>query len=60
MYWTDFTVPVLCSLNLLAQTHKLEFLVTANSGVISVGAFFLLILSYIFLLATLQKHLLGD
>ncbi|XP_016055127.1 PREDICTED: olfactory receptor 4F15-like [Miniopterus natalensis] len=38
------------------DTHKLEVMVTANSGFISLGAFFLLLLSYIFLLATLQKH----
>ncbi|XP_005337230.2 olfactory receptor 4F15 [Ictidomys tridecemlineatus] len=41
------------------DTHKLESMVTANSGFISLGAFFLLILSYIFLLATLQKHSSG-
>ncbi|XP_006883301.1 PREDICTED: olfactory receptor 4F15-like [Elephantulus edwardii] len=42
------------------DTYKLEFMVTANSGFISLGAFLLLILSYIFLLVTLQKHSLGD
>ncbi|XP_007957328.1 olfactory receptor 4F15-like [Orycteropus afer afer] len=41
------------------DTYELEFMVTANSGFISLGAFFLLILSYIFILATLQKHTLG-
>ncbi|KAF7482778.1 olfactory receptor 4F15 [Marmota monax] len=41
------------------DTHKLESMVTANSGFISFGAFFLLIHSYIFLLATLQKHSSG-
>ncbi|ELK16998.1 olfactory receptor 4F15 [Pteropus alecto] len=41
------------------DTYKLEFMVTANSGFISLGAFFLLILSYIFILATLQKHSSG-
>ncbi|KAM7156713.1 olfactory receptor 4F3/4F16/4F29-like [Molossus nigricans] len=41
------------------DTYKLQFMVTANSGLISLGAFFLLILSYIFLLATLQKHSSG-
>ncbi|XP_036313200.1 olfactory receptor 4F15-like [Pipistrellus kuhlii] len=41
------------------DTHKLEFMVIANSGFISLGAFFLLILSYIFLLITLQKHSSG-
>ncbi|XP_004712790.1 olfactory receptor 4F15-like [Echinops telfairi] len=41
------------------DTYKLEFMVTANSGFISLGAFFLLILSYIFLLTTLQKQSFG-
>ncbi|XP_019608416.1 olfactory receptor 4F15 [Rhinolophus sinicus] len=41
------------------DTYKLEFMVTANSGFISVGAFSLLILSYIFIMATLQKHSSG-
>ncbi|KAM6201798.1 olfactory receptor 4F15-like [Rhynchocyon petersi] len=38
------------------DTSKLESMVTANSGFISLCAFLLLILSYIFILATLQKH----
>lgn len=41
------------------DTYNLEFMITANSGFISLGAFFLLILSYIFILATLQKHSSG-
>uniref|UniRef100_G5E755 Olfactory receptor n=1 Tax=Loxodonta africana TaxID=9785 RepID=G5E755_LOXAF len=41
------------------DTYKLEFMVTTNSGFISLGAFFLLIFSYIFILATLQKHSSG-
>ncbi|XP_003475455.1 olfactory receptor 4F15-like [Cavia porcellus] len=41
------------------DTYKLEFMVTANSGFISLSAFFLLLLSYFFLLGTLQKHSLG-
>ena len=41
------------------DTYKLEFMVTANSGFISLGAFFLLILSYVFILVTLQKHSSG-
>ena len=41
------------------DTYKLEFMVTANSGFISLGAFFLLILSYIFILVTLWKHSSG-
>ncbi|KAM5340251.1 olfactory receptor 4F15-like [Glossophaga mutica] len=42
------------------DTYKLEFIVTANSGFISLGAFFLLILSYIFILVTVQKHSSGS
>lgn len=42
------------------DTYKLEFMVTANSGFISLGAFFLLILSYIFILVSLQKHSSGS
>nr|XP_015106548.1 olfactory receptor 4F6-like [Vicugna pacos] len=41
------------------DTYKLGFMVTANSGFISLGAFFLLLLSYVFILATLQKHSSG-
>lgn len=41
------------------DTYNLEFMITANSGFISLGAFFLLILSYIFILATLQKYSSG-
>ncbi|XP_004375228.1 olfactory receptor 4F6-like [Trichechus manatus latirostris] len=38
------------------DTYKLEFIVTANSGFISMGTFFLLIFSYIFILVTVWKH----
>ncbi|ERE72108.1 olfactory receptor 4F3/4F16/4F29 [Cricetulus griseus] len=38
------------------DTHKLEFMVTANSGFISVGSFFILIISYIVIIITVQKH----
>ncbi|CAO2579531.1 Olfactory receptor 4F15 [Lemmus lemmus] len=50
-----------CGPNVLActDTYKLEFMVTANSGFISLVAFILLIISYIFLLITVQKHTLG-
>ncbi|XP_006883298.1 PREDICTED: olfactory receptor 4F15-like [Elephantulus edwardii] len=41
------------------ETNKLEFMVTANSGVISVCSFFLLIISYIFILVTVRKHSSG-
>ncbi|XP_036902087.1 olfactory receptor 4F6-like [Sturnira hondurensis] len=42
------------------DTYKLKFIVTANSGFISLGAFFLLILSYIFTLVTVQKRSSGS
>ncbi|XP_004375229.1 olfactory receptor 4F6-like [Trichechus manatus latirostris] len=38
------------------DTYKLEFVVSANSGFISMGTFFLLIFSYIFILVTLWKQ----
>ncbi|XP_012504719.1 PREDICTED: olfactory receptor 4F3/4F16/4F29-like [Propithecus coquereli] len=38
------------------DTYQLEFMVTANSGFISVGSFFILIISYIFIILTVQKH----
>lgn len=41
------------------DTYKLEFLVTANSGFISMGTFFILIISYIFILLTVYKHSSG-
>ncbi|XP_037691372.1 olfactory receptor 4F15-like [Choloepus didactylus] len=41
------------------ETNRLEFMVTANSGLISVGSFFILILSYVFILATVWKHSSG-
>nr|XP_003423580.1 olfactory receptor 4F15-like [Loxodonta africana] len=41
------------------DTHTLEFIVTANSGFISMGTFFLLIFSYIFILVTVWKHSSG-
>ncbi|XP_072479277.1 olfactory receptor 4F6-like [Notamacropus eugenii] len=39
-----------------ADTYKLQFMVTANSGFISIGTLFLLIISYIYILVTVQKH----
>ena len=39
---------------------KLEFVVTANSGFMSMGTFFLLILSYSFILVTVWKRSSGD
>ncbi|XP_053450999.1 olfactory receptor 4F3/4F16/4F29-like [Nycticebus coucang] len=38
------------------NTYWLEFMVTANSGFISVGSFFILIISYIVIILTVQKH----
>ncbi|XP_072820032.1 olfactory receptor 4F3/4F16/4F29-like isoform X2 [Vicugna pacos] len=38
------------------DTYQLEFMVTANSGFISVGSFFILIVSYIVIILTVQKH----
>ncbi|XP_064148019.1 olfactory receptor 4F15-like [Loxodonta africana] len=40
------------------NTYKLEFMVTANSGLISMGTF-LLVFSYIFILVTVWKHSSG-
>ncbi|XP_042541602.1 olfactory receptor 4F15-like [Dipodomys spectabilis] len=37
------------------DTYRMEFLVTANSGLISLGSFFLLLLSYAFILFTVWK-----
>ncbi|KAL2790308.1 olfactory receptor 4F15 [Daubentonia madagascariensis] len=42
-----------------ANTQELEFMVTVNSGLISVGSFVLLVLSYIFILLTVWKHSSG-
>ncbi|XP_032273728.1 olfactory receptor 4F3/4F16/4F29-like [Phoca vitulina] len=38
------------------DTYRIEFMVTANSGFISVGSFFILIISYIIIILTVQKH----
>uniref|UniRef100_A0A4X1TF96 G-protein coupled receptors family 1 profile domain-containing protein n=1 Tax=Sus scrofa TaxID=9823 RepID=A0A4X1TF96_PIG len=38
------------------DTYQLESMVTANSGFISVGSFFIVIISYIVLILTVQKH----
>ncbi|XP_036591661.1 olfactory receptor 4F6-like [Trichosurus vulpecula] len=38
------------------NTYKLEFIVTANSGFITIGTVFLLFISYIYILVTVQKH----
>ncbi|XP_003935821.1 olfactory receptor 4F15 [Saimiri boliviensis] len=41
------------------NTQELEFMVTVNSGLISVGSFVLLVISYIFILLTVWKHSSG-
>ncbi|XP_039074284.1 olfactory receptor 4F15 [Hyaena hyaena] len=41
------------------NTQELEFMVTVNSGLISVGSFILLVISYIFILFTVWKHSSG-
>nr|XP_014702857.2 olfactory receptor 4F15 [Equus asinus] len=41
------------------NTQELEFMVTVNSGLISVGSFALLVISYIFILFTVWKHSSG-
>ncbi|XP_044516036.1 olfactory receptor 4F6-like [Gracilinanus agilis] len=41
------------------DTYRLQFMVTANSGFISLACFCVLIISYIFILVTVQKHASG-
>ncbi|XP_004782153.3 olfactory receptor 4F6-like [Mustela putorius furo] len=41
------------------DTYRMEFIVTANSGFISMGTFVLLLISYIFILVTVWKHSSG-
>ncbi|XP_037691380.1 olfactory receptor 4F15-like [Choloepus didactylus] len=41
------------------ESYRLEFMVSVNSGFMSLGAFFLIILSYIFILASLRKYSSG-
>ncbi|KAM9201839.1 olfactory receptor 4F3/4F16/4F29 isoform 2-T2 [Dugong dugon] len=38
------------------DTYRLQFMVTVNSGFICVGSFFILVISYIFVLFTVWKH----
>ncbi|XP_076982741.1 olfactory receptor 4F6-like [Tamandua tetradactyla] len=42
-----------------ADTYRLELMVTANSGFISLGTFFLLMTSYIFILVIVWQHFSG-
>ncbi|XP_004472467.2 olfactory receptor 4F3/4F16/4F29-like [Dasypus novemcinctus] len=41
------------------DTYRLELMVTANSGFISLGTFCILIISYIFILVTVWQHFSG-
>ncbi|XP_006831972.1 PREDICTED: olfactory receptor 4F21-like [Chrysochloris asiatica] len=41
------------------DAYRLELIVTANSGFISLGTFFILIISYIFILVTVWQHSSG-
>ena len=41
------------------DTYRMEFMVTANSGFISMGTFFLLTISYVFILVTVWKRSSG-
>ncbi|MBZ3888261.1 Olfactory receptor 4F3/4F16/4F29 [Sciurus carolinensis] len=38
------------------DTYRLEFMITANSGFISVGSFLILVTSYIVIILSVQKH----
>nr|XP_036871738.1 olfactory receptor 4F3/4F16/4F29-like [Manis javanica] len=42
------------------DTYRLKLMVTANSGFISLGTFFILIISYLFILVTIWKRSSGD
>uniref|UniRef100_A0A4X1TAK2 G-protein coupled receptors family 1 profile domain-containing protein n=1 Tax=Sus scrofa TaxID=9823 RepID=A0A4X1TAK2_PIG len=42
------------------DTYRMEFMVTTNSGFISMGTFFLLIVSYVFILVTVWKRSSGS
>jgi olfactory receptor len=39
-----------------ADTYKLQFMFTVNSGFICVGSFLILLISYVFILFTIWKH----
>uniref|UniRef100_G1LGA6 Olfactory receptor n=1 Tax=Ailuropoda melanoleuca TaxID=9646 RepID=G1LGA6_AILME len=41
------------------DTYRLQFMVTVNSGFLCVGSFFILLISYIFILFTVWKHSSG-
>ena len=42
------------------DTNQLELMVSANSGFISVGSFFILVISYIIIIVAVQKHSSGS
>ncbi|XP_072479408.1 olfactory receptor 4F15-like [Notamacropus eugenii] len=42
------------------DSYRLEFVVTANSGFISIGTFLLLMISYIVILISVHQHSAGD
>ncbi|XP_075818675.1 olfactory receptor 4F21-like [Microtus pennsylvanicus] len=56
-FYCDFprTIQLACT-----DRDKFEFVVAANSGFMSMGAFFLLLLSYVFILVTVWKRSSGD
>ncbi|MBZ3872047.1 Olfactory receptor 4F21 [Sciurus carolinensis] len=51
----DRIIQLACS-----DAAKFEFVITANSGLITIVTFFLLLLSYVFILATVWKRSSGD
>ncbi|KAM4829817.1 olfactory receptor 4F3/4F16/4F29-like [Thomomys bottae] len=51
-------LPQLLSLACM-DTYSLQFMVTVNSGFICVGSFFVLLVSYVFILLTVWKHSAG-
>ncbi|XP_037357671.1 olfactory receptor 4F3/4F16/4F29-like [Talpa occidentalis] len=42
------------------DTYRLELMVTANSGFISIGSFIILLISYVVIILTVQKHSSGS
>ncbi|XP_005415032.1 PREDICTED: olfactory receptor 4F3/4F16/4F29-like [Chinchilla lanigera] len=53
-----------CDLPLLLRlactdTNKLQFMITANSGFVCIGSFFILLISYVFILFTVWRHSSG-
>ncbi|XP_072480677.1 olfactory receptor 4F6-like [Notamacropus eugenii] len=52
----SFYCDLSCFIRLACADYKLEFMVTGNSGFISIGTLFLPIISYTHILVTVQKH----